>query len=79
MLIKLSALVSVLSKQISHRANVCFSAHAIAQPCGHTTSEGFQAFKAHVSNWWPAGRMWPSFYVARKAYFKPQLAYFLEL
>jgi len=33
----------------------------------------------HVSNWWPAGQMWPamSFYVDREALnFKPQLAYF---
>jgi len=30
---------SVPSKKISHRANVCFSAHAIAQLCRHTTSE----------------------------------------
>jgi len=33
------------SKKILHCANVCFSAHANAQPCGHTTREAFQALK----------------------------------
>jgi len=37
--------VSVLSKKILHWANICFSARAIARPCGHTTSEAFQALK----------------------------------
>jgi len=34
---------SVPSKKILHWANVCFSAHAVAQPCRrHTNSEVFQ-------------------------------------
>jgi len=36
---------SVPSKKTLHWANLCFSVHAIAQPCGHTTSEAFQAAK----------------------------------
>ena len=33
------------SKKILPWANVCFRAHAIAQPCRHTTSKAFQAVK----------------------------------
>ena len=36
---------SVPSKKILHYANVSFSAHAIAQPCRHTTRGAFQALK----------------------------------
>ena len=32
--------ISVPFKNISHWANVCFSEHAMAQPCTHTSSEG---------------------------------------
>jgi len=31
-----------LCKIILNLANVCFRAHAISQPCRHTTSEAFQ-------------------------------------
>jgi len=37
--------ISVSSKKILRWAKVCFSAHAITQPCRHTNSETFQAFK----------------------------------
>ena len=33
---------SVPCKKILHRANICVSAHAISQPCRHTTSETFR-------------------------------------
>jgi len=33
------------SKKNLHWANVAFSAHAIAQPCRHATTEAFQAIK----------------------------------
>ena len=36
---------SVPSEKILHWGNVCFSAHAIAQPCRRTKSEAFQALK----------------------------------
>jgi len=35
--------LSVASKKVLHCANVCFSVHAIAQPCRCTKSEAFQA------------------------------------
>ena len=38
---------SVPSKKTSsYWTNVCFSEHAVAQPCRHTTNEAFQAIKA---------------------------------
>jgi len=40
-----AVVLSVPSKKILHEANLPFSAHAIAQPCGHTTSEAFHAVK----------------------------------
>ena len=36
---------SVPSKKNLHRANVAFSAHAIAQSCTHATNGAFQAVK----------------------------------
>jgi len=36
-----SAVVSIPFQKILHCANICFSAHTIAQPCRHTTSEAF--------------------------------------
>ena len=36
---------SVPSESILHWANVCCSAHAIVQPCVHTTSEAFHVVK----------------------------------
>ena len=36
---------SVPSKEILYWANFCFSAHAIVQPCRHTTIEALQALK----------------------------------
>jgi len=36
---------SVPSNKILHWANVCFSAHAIAQICEHTTSDAFREVK----------------------------------
>jgi len=38
-----------LCKKILHLANVCFRAHAISQPCRHTTSETFQKIYASGS------------------------------
>jgi len=37
--------VSVPSKNNFHRANLCFTAHAIAQPGRHTDSEAFQSLQ----------------------------------
>jgi len=34
--------VRVPSKKILHCANVCFSEHAIAQPCGRTTNKALK-------------------------------------
>jgi len=36
---------SVPSKKTLHSTNISFSAHAIAQPCRHTSSKAFRASK----------------------------------
>ena len=39
---------SLPCKNILHWANICFSAHAISQPCAITTSEALLALKSYA-------------------------------
>jgi len=41
-------------KDILHWANVCFSAHAISQPCRHTISETFRKGYVYIPGAQPA-------------------------